>query len=107
MLEEFLLNRKHYYSVFKRQSDQALIFTDVFNRLQPKIEKIVSHEQEKMNRSESVTAIAEADDSLKRMNAITLNAAIKTGDADALARLFPTRDTLGEIILKVLEEYKK
>lgn len=106
MLEEFLLNRKHYYSVFKRQSDQALIFTNVFDRLQPHTAKIISHEIEKLNRSEDRTSFEEADDSLKRMNAATLNAAVETGDADALERLFPTKATLGTIIQNVLQEYK-
>lgn len=106
MLEEFLLNRKHYYSVFKRQSDQALIFTNVFDRLRPQIATIIAHEVEKLNRSENKTSFEEADDSLKRMNEATLNAAIETGDADALGRLFPTKATLGTIIQDVLQEYK-
>lgn len=106
MLDEFLLNHKHFYSVFKRQADQAQIFANVFKRLRPAVECVVKHEQKKYESSKDEISRAEAEDSLKRMDIMTLNAIIENGDADALMRLIPAKDTLGTIIQDVLCEYK-
>lgn len=107
MLEEFLLNRKHLYSVFKRQSDLTPIFSDVFKRLKPLIENVKKHEQDKLNSNTNSEKIAEAGDSLKRLDPIKLNGIIALGDGDALDRLFPSKSPLRSIILEVLEEYKR
>lgn len=106
MLDEFLLNHKHFYSVFKRQADQSLIFKKVFERLAPDVNCIIHYEQQKFENCEDENAKAEATDSLKRMDAMTLNATVENGDADALLRLIPIKKPLGSIIQEVLCEYK-
>ena len=107
LLEEFLLNRKHFYSVFKRQSDLTPIFSELFERLKPLVDKVRGYEQNKfekaLNSSNSVDS--DAEDSLKRLNSKQLDGIIKSGDADSLERVLPL-DML-KILSGVLEEYKE
>lgn len=49
----------------------------------------------------------EADDSLKRLDPEKLDGIIKSGDADALSRIFPSETSLRIIILDVLDQYKQ
>lgn len=107
MLEEFLLNRKHFYSVFKRQSDFTPIFSQVFNQLQPLVDKVKDYEQHKLIDSTNSKKIDEADESLKRLDADKLDGIIKSGDADVLERIFPIKPSVCSIILSVLEDFKK
>ena len=105
MLEEFLLNRKHYYSVFKRQSDLTPIFSSLFSRLTPLIKKVQDYERKKYREAKTVKDSEAADDSLKRLSPEQIEGIIKSGDADSLVRVFPLQ--LKQIILDVLEEYKQ
>lgn len=108
MLEEFLLNRKHFYSVFKRQSDLTPIFAQVFGRLETQVDKVKAYEQEKRSSMVSDSRkMEEADDSLKRLDPEKLDGIIKSGDADALSRIFPSETSLRIIILDVLDQYKQ
>jgi len=107
MLDDFLLNHKNFYSVFKRQTDQTLIFKEVFARLSSEVTHIISAEQRKYGNSKTEIAKKEAEDSLKRLDPETLRATITTGDADALMRLIPTGASLEEIIKDVLRENKE
>ncbi|MDD6395997.1 MAG: hypothetical protein PUB37_07460 [Firmicutes bacterium] len=107
MLEEFLLNRKHFYSVFKRQSDFSPIFASVFVRLQPLVDQVKKYEQQKLQNAASPNAFADADDSLKRLNARKIQGIINSGDGDALQRVFPLKCSMRSIILEVLAEYKE
>ena len=107
MLEEFLLNRKHFYSVFKRQSDFTPIFAQVFARLETQVAKVKVHEQEKLSSMAGDSKkTEEADESLKRLDPEKLDYIIKSGDADALSRIFPSETSLQMIILDVLDQYK-
>lgn len=107
LLEEFLLNRKHFYSVFKRQSDLTPIFSKLFELLAPSVDKVREYEQDKLEKAENSGNSAEqdAEDSLKRLNAEQLDGIIKSGDADSLERIFPL-DML-KILSDILEEYKE
>lgn len=107
MLEEFLLNRKHFYSVFKRQSDLSPIFASVFARLQPLVDQVKEYEQQKLQNTVSPKASEDADDSLKRLNVSKIEGIINSGDADALQRVFPLKCSIKSIILEVLAEYKE
>lgn len=108
MLEEFLLNRKHFYSVFKRQSDMTPIFATVFDKLTPLIEKAKLYERKKLEDSNHEdSSFADADDSLKRLNPYTIEGVIKSGDSGALERVFPSAHSLKSIIMNVLEQYKQ
>ncbi len=103
MLEEFLLNRKHFYSVFKRQSDFSPVLSEVLNHLSPILDKIKAYETAKFVVSES-EALDKAADSLTRLNPEQIQYIIRLGDADALFRVLPL--DLSAIILNVLETYK-
>ena len=105
MLEEFLLNRKHFYSVFKRQSDFSPIFEDVLTRLSSQLQRVNEYEQEKLVKSNSQEIIEDAEDSIKRLDPSRLNGIIQLGDADALERIFPSDCSLKTIIPEVLKEY--
>lgn len=113
MLEEFLLNRKHFHSVFKRQSDFTPIFENAFEKLSPLVDIVKKYEQEKIKKvsvsdesSDSDVSDA-AEDSIKRLDTFKLEGIIKSGDADALERLFPSKCSLKTIIPDVLDEYRK
>lgn len=105
MLEEFLLNRKHFYSVFKRQSDFVPIFEAAFNDLDPLVKKIKAHEQKKIEEASGPDDFSDADDSIKRLDPIKLEGVIHSGDGKALECLFPSEYSLKNIIVNVLKEY--
>ena len=102
-----MLNRKHFYSVFKRQSDLSPIFASVFARLQPLVDQVKEYEQQKLQNTVSPKASEDADDSLKRLNVSKIEGIINSGDADALQRVFPLKCSIKSIILEVLAEYKE
>lgn len=104
MLEEFLLNRKHFHSVFKRQSDLVPIFSDVFQHLESLITRVKDHEKDKLENAQTQKDSEDADDSLKRLDSVQIDGIIKSGDADSLTRVFPV--DLKSIIVNVLEDYK-
>lgn len=107
MLDEFLLNHKHFYSVFKRQADVSLIFKKVFTKLKPTIDEIIQYEQAKYDAFTSNEDRVKAEESLKRVGASTLNAVIENGDADALMRLIPIKESLEHILIDVLKDNKE
>ena len=107
MLEEFLLNRKHFHSVFKRQSDFAPIFENAFEKLSPLVNKVKKYEQDKIKQGSDSDVSDAAEDSIKRLDTFKLEGIIKSGDADAIERLFPSKCSLKTIIPEVLEEYRK
>lgn len=107
MLEEFLLNRKYFYSVFKRQSDFAPIFVNVFEKLSPLVDMVKKYEKEKIKKGSDSYVAESADDSIKRLDTFKLDGIIQSGDADALERLFPLKCSLRTIIPDVLAEYQK
>lgn len=107
MLEEFLLNRKHFYSVFKRQSDFTSIFNKAFKKLFPLINEIKDKERQKIVDATDLESVKAASDSMRRLNKSKLEGIIKAGDVDALERLFPASCSVKTIILDVLEKYKK
>ncbi len=106
MLEEFLLNRKHFHSVFKRQSDFTPIFESAFEKLTPFVETVKEYESKKIMNATSLDALDDAEDSIKRLNPIKLEGIIKSGNADALERIFPSKCSLKKIIPEVLEDYR-
>lgn len=107
MLEEFLLNRKHFHSVFKRQADFTPIFESAFQRLSSLVDKVKEYEKEKISNSSFADISENADDSIKRLDTVRLEGIIKSGDADALERLFPSNCSLKTIIPDVLEDYRQ
>jgi hypothetical protein len=103
MLEEFLLNKKHYYSVFKRQSDFSPILESVFNALESEIEMVREYETKKLREnSENLNAF----DSIRRLDKMLLKSLIKTGDIETFAEIFPLKTTTKEMIEEVLIEFK-
>mgnify|MGYP004464069759 CR=1 FL=1 len=108
MLEEFILNKKYYYSIFKRQIDFKPILANIFARLQPSLDKIIKHEKEKnLFSSNCDTAYDDAKDSLNRLNLDKLLHTIETGDIDVLTKLFWGEETVPIIICNVLEDFKE
>lgn len=107
MLEEFLLNRKHFHSVFKRQSDFTPIFEDAFEKLSSLVDTVKSHEMQKSCEIPNSKDAKSANESIKRLSTDKLERIIKSGDADALERIFPSKCSLKEIIPNVLETYNK
>lgn len=101
MLEEFLLNKKHYYPIIKRQSYFIPILKSIFSSLEPITSKILQHEQEKLKKEgESLEAI----DSILRIESISN--IVASGDLDLLEKIFPIgsiEDTFNDI----LSNYKK
>lgn len=105
MLEEFLLNRKHFYSVFKRQSDLQPIFNAVYEKIKSEVDEIYQYEYDKYINASADNDAEAAEDSLDSILRITnLGDVIKSGDADAFQRLFPIKP-FDDIILDVLKEY--
>lgn len=104
MLEEFLLNRKHFYSVFKRQSDLAPILSDALNPLKPKLDQIEKHEENLLKNTNDLEKIKRANESLMRLAG--LKDIIQSGDSDALSKILPTKSSLRTIIIAVLDKYK-
>lgn len=108
MLDEFILNKKYYYSIFKRQIDFKPILANIFDRLQPSLDKIIKHEKEKnLSSSNNETAYDDAKDSLNRLNPDKLLHTIETGDIDVLTKLFWGEETVPTIICNVLENFKE
>lgn len=106
MLEEFLLNRKHFYSIFKRQLDFVPIMQSAFQKLNPLLDKIKQHEQSNMNNTKQEIR-NDAEDSIKRIDIRQLDRLIETGDIGVLERLFPGQCSIDEIIPQVLSDYHK
>lgn len=104
MLEEFLLNRKHFYSVFKRQSDFVPILSNALKPLKPKLDRIEKIEENKLKSTNNIEKINRTKESLMRLS--RLNDIIQTGDSDALSKILPTEVSLHTIILNVLDKYK-
>lgn len=101
MLEEFLLNKKHYYPIIKRQSDFIPILKSIFNEIQHIIDKIVLHENEKLKNDKNNLDVL---DSILRIDSI--NDVVASGDLDLLEKIFPIgciEDTFNDI----LSNYKK
>lgn len=103
MLEEFLLNKKHFYSVFKRQSDFSPILKNVFSTLSSDIEIARNYEIEKLKADGTNPSALE---SIQRLEPIRLNALIEAGDIDSLVEIFPLKTTVKEIIDNVLFAHK-
>lgn len=103
MLEEFLLNKKHFYSVFKRESDLIPIYENVFSKLQPNIEKVKKYIQKNLKANPTNT---EARGTYERLDSNRLSYVIKTGDIETLERLFPVEVKLNSIVNETLTEFK-
>lgn len=109
MLEEFLLNKKHYYSVFKRQSDFIPILENVFTVLIPDIERVRKYESQKLidNNADSNAQYKDnARDSMLRLDKRLLDSFIKSGDISGLAEILPLKVSIKEIIERVLQKFK-
>ncbi len=104
MLEEFLLNQKHFHSVFKRQSDFAPILESVFDSLSEEVDKILQCEKEKLNEDRKN---GNAIDSIIRFSEGLFNYMVKSGDIDGLAQLFPLNRTVYQILDEVLFDFKR
>lgn len=102
MLEEFLLNKKHFYSIFKRQSDFVPILENVFDRLSDDIEKIRKYEFDKLSKDSKCENAYESLERLKLLKTI-----IDLGDIDALSRILPPKQSITEILDDVLLECKE
>lgn len=105
LLEEFLLNRKHFYSVFKRQSDFIPLFDKAFQKIYPVVEKVLNYEKRKLETCSDNKVRISATESIKRLNYIRLAGISKMGDAEAINYLFPSSFPLERIISDVLKDY--
>jgi hypothetical protein len=105
MLEEFLLNHKHFYAVFKRQSDLSSIIEGVFASLRDSIQKVKDYEEKKLREAKTESEYDGADDSLKRLQTEKIEGIIQSADTDAFARIIPV--DIRNIIKDVLDDQKK
>lgn len=109
MLEEFILNKKYYYSIFKRQIDFKPVLIHVIDKLRPSFDKIIRHEKRK-NISNSIGDATydddDARDSLIRLNLDKLLRTVETGDIDAISKLFLGEETVSSVICNVLDTFK-
>lgn len=103
MLEEFLLNKKHFHSVFKRQSDFAPILEFVKESLFEEINVILQCETEKLNADKNNY---NAIDSMIRLKNGLLDSMIKSGDIDGLSQLLPLKISIIDLLDKVLFDFK-
>lgn len=106
MLEEFVLNKKFFYSIFKRQSDFKSILANVMNRLHTSLDNIINHEKEKNFSSFiSDTVNDDAIDSLKRLDLDRLLRTADAGDIDVVIKLFWGEETVPTVICDVLDTF--
>lgn len=101
MLEAFLLNKRHFYYVFKRQSDFAPILKNVFDALNPLIEKARNHEIDTLKTDGTNANTLE---SIRRLDKNTLNAFIKKGNIANIIKILPI--DIMPLLDDVLFEYK-
>lgn len=106
MLDEFLLNHKHYYSVFKRQSDFYTIFSGVFKSLRNEFNEVNLYEIKKLQESRTTDSVEDALESIKRLTPNKLEGVIHNGDAEVIEKLFPPFCSLKDIIPQVLQQYQ-
>lgn len=104
MLEEFLLNQKHFHSVFKRQIDFAPILEKVFEELASQIAKVLDYENEKLNADNQNK---NAFDSVTRFSKGLFASMVESGDIDGLAKLFPLGNTIVEMLDDILLDFKR
>jgi HD superfamily phosphohydrolase len=105
MLEEFLLNHKHFYAVFKRQSDLSSIIEKVISSLGDSIQKVIDYEERKLKEAKTESEYDGAVDSLKRLQQKKIDGIIKSADTDTFARIIPV--DIQSIIKNVLDDQKK
>lgn len=83
MLEEFLLNKRHYYPIIKRQSDFIPILESVFESFDKELKEITAHEKEKLKKDENDPDATEAMFRIKCIEDIKA-----TGDLDLFEKIF-------------------
>lgn len=118
-LDEFLLNKKSYHSLFKRGIDMEQFVSDILKYAKielDEIEKRLIHEQKLFYDNPSQTPMehcldqdkvgSHALDSINRLE--SLQQAFKVGDLKSLAVIFPTTDnSIPDIMRYVLERAVK
>lgn len=118
-LEEILLNKKRYYSLFKRVSDSKKFIDKIFEYAEisadklkilfsAEIVKYIQNNQAKKNNEQSKD-ILKNDSSNARDSIIRINALMKamSGDLESLWRPFPLMDkTIDACVEEVLADFK-
>lgn len=106
LLEEFLLNQKHYQAVFKRPSDLTTIMENVINNCSEYLENVIEYEKEKEKGSASDEDYENAKDSLTRLANEQFNIVRASGDINAFENIFALDLKFDEIIKKTLDKFK-
>lgn len=104
-LEEFLLNHKHYFALFKQQRDINGILSKVFTTKKEELDKLTNYETVKL-RNNSGEANCDAVDSLRRI-APSIRQMIIQCDTDTFQRIFPSDVSTVSIISSVLQEFQE
>lgn len=103
MLEEFLLNQKHFIPIFKRQSDFSSILENVFSRFLQSLDTTNNYERRALLANSKDKNAAE---SLLRLDRARLDSMIKSGDIDGIVKIFPIKRSIKDIITEVLNKNK-
>lgn len=103
-LEEFLLNHKHYFALFKQQSDINKIISKVFADEMETLDNLTNDEVNKLEGNLD-NPNCDAVDSIHRI-APTIRHLISQSDMDTFQRVFPSNLPAVSIISNVLQDYQ-
>lgn len=106
MLEEFLLNQKHYQAVFKRPSDLIVLLNKIIKKYENAINNIINYESNKIKNSSNVEDKDNATDSLRRLSLEKLEKIVSNGDINGLETLLATDIRFEDIIKNALDKEK-
>lgn len=108
LLEEVLLNHKHYYSLFKRKGDLIKLAELIFqkSRIKTAMNRVKKREMEKyLDSSKSQEQHSEAEESLVRIN--LFEKTLQEGDFDLFQIIFPSDKSIVSLVTGILETEKK
>ncbi len=108
LLEEVLLNHKHYYSLLKRKGDLVKLAELIFqrSRIKTAMSQVKKKEMEKyLDSSRSQEQHSEAEESLVRIN--LFEKTLKEGDFDLFQIIFPSDKSIASLVTGILETEKK
>lgn len=108
LLEEVLLNHKHYYSLLKRKGDLVKLAELIFqkSRIKTAMSQVKKKEMEKyLDNTKSQEQHSEAEESLVRIN--LFEKTLQEGDFDLFQVIFPSDKTIVSLVTGILETEKK
>ncbi|MDE7192363.1 MAG: hypothetical protein K2O14_00195 [Oscillospiraceae bacterium] len=103
-LEEFLLNHKHYFALFKQQRDINRIISQVFVEKKKELDNLTNKETSKLNRKLDKPD-CDAVDSLHRISP-SVRQLISQCDTETFQRIFPSESSISAIIDEVLQKFQ-